>query len=273
MLEFLDYKIVVVSDYSLSVLGIVGVFITLVLTKIILLIIQKYTKKRVVHLGIDEGRFHSLYMIISYFLWTLCILLCLNLLGVKIGVILAGSAALLVGIGFGLQNIFSDFVAGFVILFEGTVEIDDIVDVDGIIGRVKKITLRQTSIETQNDYLIHVPNHKFTGENVINWSHGRVESRFSVNVSVAYGSDTKLVNQLLMNCVLNHQSIMKTPSPFVRFNDFGDSSLNFQIFFWSKDIFGIDHIKSEIRYGIDEEFRKGKIQIPFPQRDVHIFNK
>lgn len=269
--EILEYKIIAISSYSLSIGSIIGIIITLLLTKLFLVVFVKATKKRANKLKIDEGRYHSLFKIISYLVWTFSILICLNLLGVEIGVILAGSAALLVGVGFGLQNIFSDLVAGFVILFEGTIEINDVVEVDGIIGKVHKITLRQTTIITQNDYSILVPNHKFTGENVINWSHDNDKSRFSIDVGVAYGSDKEIVTQTLLKCAYENNSVEQTPSPFVRFNNFGESSLDFQLFFWSKDTFRIEHIKSELRYSIDTAFSKNNIQIPFPQRDVHLF--
>ena len=121
--------------------------------------------------------------------------------------------------------------------------------------------------------MILVPNHKFTGDNVVNWTHNIDLSRFHVSVGVAYGSDTDLVTKVLMDCVTNHPSIEKSPYPFVRFENFGESSLDFKVFFWSKNAFAIDNIKSQVRYKIDEAFRKHKIQIPFPQRDLHIIRE
>lgn len=270
MSKLLDYNIVAFNDYKLTVGGIIGVLITLLLTKIILVLILKSTKKRARRLKLDPGRFHSIFLIIRYLVWTFSFLLCLNLIGIKVGVILAGGAALLVGIGFGLQNIFSDLVAGFVILLEGTIEINDVVELNGIVGKVKKITLRQTQVITQDDYTILVPNHKFTSENVINWSHDHEIARFSIDVKVAYGSNTELVLKTLMECMLTHPSIEKSPYPFVRFNNFGESSLEFKMFFWSKNIFNINNVKSDIRYKIDQSFRKNNIKIPFPQRDLHV---
>lgn len=270
MSDFLNYVIIAVSNYKLTIGGIFGIILTLILTKVILTLILKATKRRARRLKLDPARFHSIFLIIKYLLWTFSLLICLNLIGVKVGVILAGGAALLVGIGFGLQNIFSDFVAGFVILLEGTIEIHDIVEVNGIVGRVNKITLRQTEVVTQDDYTILVPNHNFTSENVINWSHNNDIARFNVNVGVAYGSDTELVVKILMHCMTSHPSVEKSPYPFVRFNNFGDSSLDFQLFFWSKNVFGIENVKSDLRYKIDQSFRKNNIQIPFPQRDLHI---
>ena len=95
-------------------------------------------------------------------------------------------------------------------------------------------------------------------------------TRFSVDVGVAYGSDTKLVTQILLDCANRNKNISVNPKPFVRFNNFGDSALEFQIYFWVEESFWVENIKSELRYSIDEEFRKNGVQIPFPQRDVHI---
>lgn len=272
MFSFLDNEIITVGTYKLTIGGVFGIIITLMLTKVILVLILKSTKRRAKRLKLDPGRFHSIFLIVRYLVWTFSILICINLAGVDVGVILAGGAALLVGIGFGLQNIFSDLVAGFVILLEGTIEIQDVVEVDGVVGRVTKITLRQTEVITRDDYTILVPNHKFTSENVINWSHNNDISRFNVQVGVAYGSNTELVLKILMECMISHPSIAKSPYPFVRFNDFGDSSLDFQLFFWSKNVFGIENVKSDLRYKIDQSFKKNNIKIPFPQRDLHVIS-
>lgn len=270
MFSFLDYEIITMSNYKLTIGGILGVILTLVITKVILVLILKTAKRRGKRLKSDPTGFHSVFLIIKYLIWTFSLLICLNLFGVKVGVILAGGAALLVGIGFGLQNIFADLVAGFAILLEGTIEVQDVVEVDGVIGRVSKITLRQTEVITRDDYTILVPNHKFTAENVINWSHNNEVSRFHVNVGVAYGSDTELVLKTLMDCMLSHPNVEKSPYPFVRFNNFGDSSLDFQLLFWSKNVFHIENIQSDLRYKIEQSFRKNNIEIPFPQRDLHV---
>lgn len=183
---------------------------------------------------------------------------------------LAGGAALLVGLGFGLQNIFSDFVSGVAILFEGTIEIGNIIEVEKVIGKVEKISLRNTQVITRDGFLIIIPNHKFVSENVINWSHHNNNVRFSINVKVAYGSDTRLVSNILLECVQKHSLALHKPLPMVRFEDFGDSGLEFKLFFWSKEVFNIEIVLSDIRFMIDKQFREHNISIPFPQRDLHI---
>ena len=115
-----------------------------------------------------------------------------------------------------------------------------------------------------------IPNHKFISERVINWSHNFNKTRFHVAVGVAYGSDTKLVKEALLECCRDMNEIFDQPKPFVRFTDFGESSLDFQLFFWSEYVFEIENIKSELRFRIDQKFREKGIEIPFPQRDLHI---
>ena len=141
---------------------------------------------------------------------------------------------------------------------------------DGEIGKVKEITFRTTKIETRDNIILIVPNSKFLDSNVINWSHIQKRTRFYVQVGVAYGSDVELVEKVLLESTNNHKDISKTPKPFVRFYDFGSSSLDFQVYFWTDKSFEVENIKSDLRFEIDKQFRKNKIQIPFPQRDVHI---
>jgi small-conductance mechanosensitive channel len=157
------------------------------------------------------------------------------------------------------------------ILFEGNLKVQDVVQMeDGTIGRVMEINLRTSKIETRDDYIIIVPNHRLISNNIINWSHMESLTRFHVGVGVAYGSDTLQVEKALLDCANDHPDIAAAPKPFVRFINFGDSSLDFQLYFWTKRTFRVENIKSNLRFRIDQEFRKNNIRVPFPQRDVHI---
>jgi small-conductance mechanosensitive channel len=126
---------------------------------------------------------------------------------------------------------------------------------------------------TRDGIMIIVPNHKFIIEKITNWSHNSESTRFKVEVGVAYGSDVERVKTLLLDCAQSHPKIITNKEdhkPFVRFVDFGDSALKFEIFFWTTDIFNVEHIKSDLRFSIDKQFRDNAITIPFPQRDLHI---
>lgn len=192
--------------------------------------------------------------------------------GLDITYFLAGSAALFVGIGLGVQDIFKDIVSGIFMLTEGTIRIDDILQIDGNVGKVTDIKLRTSDLLIRNGSTIVVPNHKFITEKVVNWSHNLSPTRFDVNVGVSYNANEKKVRDILIEIARQNPDIItskKDLKPFVRINDFGDSSVNYCLYFWSSNMFNIEDTKSEIRFDVREAFRKEHIEIPFPQRVLH----
>ncbi|MCK5170731.1 MAG: mechanosensitive ion channel, partial [Bacteroidales bacterium] len=264
--EILNYSLIETNNLHITVYNLLMVAVILIMTEIIIWILHRIFKKSIYPKpNIDIGKSHTIYRLIKYFLWITAILLVLQTIGLKVTFILAGSAALLVGLGLGLQEIFRDIVSGLILLFERNMKINDVVEVEEAIGKVKEIGFRTTKVETRDNIIHIIPNSKFITREVINWSHIEKLTRFSVNVGVAYGSDVRLVEKVLHDCAINHQKISKRPDPFVRFNDFGESSLEFQIFFWTDESFYVENIKSELRFEIDRKFRENKIHIPFPQ--------
>ena len=162
-------------------------------------------------------------------------------------------------------------MSGVAILFEGTLKVGDIVEIrDEIIGKVIEVGLRTTKIDTRDNIVMIIPNSKFVTDIVINWSHMEKKTRFRVEVGVAYGSDVEKVTKILLQYADNHSNISTSPKPFVRFKNFGESSLEFQLLFWTTDTFSVENIKSQIRYKINAAFKVQGVQIPFPQRDIHI---
>ena len=269
--EFLNHIIVATKDFDITVYELLTVLLILFITYIFIRILQRIIHRREKIKLFDSGRSHAILQIIKYILWITAIVVSLQTLGIKLTLLLAGSAAILVGLGLGLQQIFQDIMSGIAILFEGTLKVGDIVEIqDDIVGRVIEIGLRTSKIETRDNIMMVVPNSKFVTDIVINWSHMEKRTRFHVNVGVAYGSDVEKVTRILLDCADRHEKISKTTKPFVRFKDFGDSSLDFQLFFWTTETFQVENIKSEIRYEINALFKEQGVQIPFPQRDVHI---
>jgi len=269
--DIFEYSIVNTEKINITVYNLVATILILIVTRIIIGIIHKIFKRKIYpNKNIEFGKSNTIYQLIKYILWVIAIVLSLETIGIKITFLLAGSAALLVGLGFGLQQIFRDIVSGLFILFEGNLKANDVVELEGEIGRVKEIGFRTTKIESRDNIILIIPNSKFIDGKVINWSHIQKRTRFHVQVGVAYGSDVNLVKKVLAECALNHNDVTKTPKPFVRFSDFGDSSLDFQLFFWTDRAFEVENIKSDLRFTIDNKFRENKIQIPFPQRDVHM---
>ena len=270
--EFLEYSLLTTDNFSLTVAHILAAVLAFILAKFFkwfinhILLERFFIKKK-----IDEGRQHALKQFSTYIIYTLAVFVILEILGIS-SMIWASSAALLVGIGLGLQDTFKDLISGIVILVEGTVEIGDIIEVDGIVARVNIVGLRTSLVETRDRVVILIPNSKLVIEKVTNWSHNNSPTRFNIKVGVAYGSDLKLVSELLLRAVQTHPKVLDKPNPTYQFKNFGDSSLDFELYFFSEEFFRIEMVKSEIRMEIDRLFRENGVQIPFPQRDLWLRN-
>lgn len=265
--EILNFSLIEVDKYQLKV----STIILLTLFVLLVFVFLKFLKKLINRsTNFDQGKKYSIYNLVKYFTLVLSIVFSLQIVGVDVSVLIAGSAALLVGIGFGLQNVFSDFISGIIILVDASVKVDDVIELDGLIGSVSEINFRTTTVMTRDEKYIIIPNSQLTSSQLINWSHRKITSRFEVTVGVDYSSDVEKVIKLLEEAVNQHPKVLSDPKPFVRFTDFADSSLNFTVLFWSDDLFRIENVKSEIRIEIFKLFKKNGIQIPFPQRVVHI---
>ncbi|MBL4755030.1 MAG: mechanosensitive ion channel [Flavobacteriales bacterium] len=270
--DALEFKIIELDTFSFSVYQIIMILVVYFLAKSTMWATKKFIQQEALKQKVGEGRQHALVQIVKYIIIVIAVVLILESIGVQVTILLAGSAALLVGLGFGLQQMFNDFISGLILLFEGTIKVGEVVEVDGIVGRVIRIGLRTSELETRDNIMMIIPNSRFTSETVINWSHNQQFTRFRISVGVAYGSDTKLVRSVLLECAEEHNYVAKKPQPRVRFIDFGDSSLNFELLFFSDNMFRIERVKSDIRFMVDQKFRSNGIQIPFPQRDIHIIS-
>ena len=221
----------------------------------------------------DLAKKYTIYSLIKYFILVFSIAIGFQIVGFSLTVLLTGSAALLVGIGLGLQNLFSDFISGIILLLDSTVKVNDIIDVNGLVCKVLEINLRTTTVLTRDDKYIILPNSHLTRNQLINWTHSEIASRFEVTVGVDYSSDIDQVMKILLEAANSKEEILKDPAPFVRFTDFAESSLNFSVFFWSEEVFRVENLKSELRVMISGMFKANNIQIPFPQRTVHLHHE
>ncbi len=269
--ELLHFVLVKNEKFNITVGGLVVAAIVIIATYIGLQIIRyllwRYLKKK----NLEKGGLYSIFKLIKYFVWVLVIVALLETVGMKISVLLAGFAALLVGVGLGIQQLFSDVTSGVLLLFERNLQLNDVIQMeDGTVGKVIDIGIRTSKLKTRDDIVMVIPNSKFIMDRIINWSHSEQITRFNVKVGVAYGSDVKLVTKVLLECAHEEDQITKEPPPFVRFIDFGDSSLDFQLYFWVTNSFRVENIKSNLRYLINQKLRDNNITIPFPQRDVHL---
>ena len=265
-----NYPLLEFGETSINVYNLVGLLVIFIVTKIILWLLKRIIKQRISIKKFDAGRGMAIFQIAKYVIVTGAILFAIDSLGINIGLLLAGSAALLVGVGLGLQQTFNDLISGVILLFEGSVTVGDIVEVNGIVAKVKEINIRVSKIETREGISILVPNSKLTMDYVINWSHNRNDTRFAIKVGVAYGSDVEKVRSILEETASKHPDVTSNPAPNARFKDFGDSALMFELIYWTADMFTIEQIKSDLRFEIDKQFRVQGITIPFPQRDIHV---
>jgi len=219
---------------------------------------------------VDGGKSYAIIQVVKYILYTIAVLVALQAIGINFSLLIGGTAALLVGIGLGMQKTFMDWFSGIILLTEGAVEVGDIILINGDVATVKAIGIRSSKVETRDQTVIIIPNAKLVEENVVNWSNNHKPTRFHINVGVAYGSDIRLVEKVLIQAASEHQSVLKRPPVQVQFLDFGESSLDFRVLFFSNEFFRTEFMKSDIRFRIVELFKENGIFIPFPQRDVWI---
>ena len=191
-------------------------------------------------------------------------------IGLSLSAVLAASTVLLVGIGFGLQNIAQNFISGLIVLFEQPVRPGDFIKVGDAYGVVAAIGLRATRVVTRDQVTIIVPNSELVSTQVVNHSIPTANLRIAIAVGVAYGTDAELVRKTLLAVPAGYAQVLAEPKPEVRFEDFGDSSLSFSLLVWIADPGEDRRVSSELRFEIERRFRAAGIEIPFPQRDLHI---
>ena len=267
--EFLEYEIFSIGDYSIKVSKIVTIVLILIATYLVLWLIKKalYSKK---FSKTDPGTSYALYQIIKYIIWVITLGIILEAIGIKVTLLLAGSAALLVGVGLGLQQTFNDIISGIILLSERSIKIGDVLDIDGDVVKIQSIGLRTSKALNRDDISIIIPNSLITTSKVINWSHQSNKTRFRIEVGVAYGSDVDLVIKILEESAKSYPDISSKDMVEARLMNFGSSSLDFHLLFFSKNIFRISKVKSDIRRIICQKFEENNIVISFPQLDVHL---
>ncbi|MEJ2112552.1 MAG: mechanosensitive ion channel [Flavobacteriaceae bacterium] len=268
--RFLELELFSIGNYKLRIYNIIILLLIFIATKFLLWLIKKALSRRAKFKKLDAANTYALFQIIKYVLWVIAISLALESIGVEITVLIAGSAALLVGVGLGLQQTFNDIISGIILLSEKSIKINDILEIDGDIVKIQEIGLRTSKALNRDDISIIIPNSLITTSKVINWSHQSKKTRFKIDVGVAYGSDVDLVIKVLEECVIGNPDVINSELAEGRLMNFGSSSLDFQLFFFSKNIFRIEKAKAEIRRTIDRKFRENNIVIAFPQLDVHL---
>ncbi|MCH8170523.1 MAG: mechanosensitive ion channel family protein [Bacteroidetes bacterium] len=273
--DFLNIHIVTIGGNHLTLWTIIYflflAFILLYFTKKLKnWIVHKLLKKSKIDIGVRL----AVGTIIRYLILTLGFIIVIQTVGIDLSTLTILFGALGVGIGFGLQNITNNFVSGIIILFERPIKVGDRIELEDIEGDVIKISLRSTTIVTNDNISVIVPNSKFISSTIINWSHNDRNVRFNIPVGVSYGSDPEKVKSLLLEVAEGENTVLKNPLPDVIFNEFADSSLNFSLRVWTqKHITTPQVLKSKLYFQIFKIFKENGIEIPFPQRDVHLIEK
>jgi small-conductance mechanosensitive channel len=221
--------------------------------------------------GLDRALQHAIAQIVGYVVLIIGIIIVLDNAGIHLGALTVFAGAVGVGVGFGLQNIASNFISGLVILAERPITIGDRVEVAGIAGQVERIRARSTVIRTNDNIRMIVPNTKFIDSPITNWTYSDRRVRFRVPVGVAYGSDVKIVRKALIAAAREHPATLGDPAPDAFLEKFGESTIDFQLIVWSEEMsLRPSRFKSDLNYLICKHLDAAGIELPNPQRDLHI---
>jgi small-conductance mechanosensitive channel len=272
METWLKEPLLKLGGWSVALWDILTFFTLLVL---ILFIAGKVRSWLVNHLllrtKLDHGGRHAVGTITRYVIIFIGFLIILQTMRINLTPLNVIAGTLGIGIGFGLQNVASNFISGLIILLERPIKIGDRIEVGKVEGDVLEIGARSTTVVTNDNIAIIVPNSKFITENVVNWMYTGARVRFRIPISVAYGSDVRFVEKVLLEVARENPDVLDDPPPVVRFLEFGDNGLLFELRPWSTSLV---HRKgkliSSINFAIHEKFKEHHIEIPFPQRVVHI---
>jgi small-conductance mechanosensitive channel len=229
--------------------------------------------KRFRRLSNMHGNTAHLLQRLSFYLFVIIIvLIALPIAGIPITIFTVLGGAFAIGVGFGAQNLFNNLISGLILMLEKPIRIGDIIEVSGTEGRVEEIGNRCVRVRRGDGIDLIVPNSRFLEDTVINWTLHDGHVRGTVAVGVAYGSDTARTRELLLEAAKSNPRVLQTPPASVIFEDFGDNSLVFQLLFWSEVARPLDlrRLKSELRFRIDELFKEARIEIAYPQRDLHL---
>lgn len=268
-------KIFSIGDSEISLFLIIILLFIITFTNSLAKLLKKFLLPNIYEkYQLEKGIRYTFNSIFQYFILVVVILISLATLGIDLSSLAVFASVLGVGIGFGLQNIASNFISGIILLFERPIKVGDRVLVDDIIGDVIEIKMRATVVKTLNNEHMIIPNSFFLEEKVMNRSYGDSKVRVTIPVGVSYSSDVLLVRDLLIEVVKKQaeetKDILLYPKPTVNFLGFGDSSLDFELFVWVKDPYNSRSIKSDIRFEIIKIFRENNIEIPFPQTDLNM---
>ena len=257
-----------IGQYKVLLGGALGAVSLVVLAFVFMAVLRSGMDRRARRDPQQRSRLYSARLLVKYILWVVVLVGCMAMLRIDVTFLLAGSAAVLVALSLGIQQTFNDVFSGIILLVEGTIRVGDVLELGPLVGRVKDIHLRTSTIYSHEGMNVIVPNRRFINENVVNWSHNALETRFSLSLGVAYGSNEEQVSNLLLASANVHPQVITDDDAHpvsVRLINFGASTLDFEILFWSRNAFNIEQTKSEIRFTVLKHLRNAGIAALAPR--------
>ena len=259
------------NQFSLaSIIFLIGLLLTVFFSSRALS--EWINRRLLMSLGFDTGTRETIAALIGYVLAGLGFVVVLQTAGIDLSSLAVLAGVLGIGLGFGFQNLVSNFVSGLTLLFERPIQVGDFIEVSGLLGTVEKIAIRSTTVRTLDGIFVIVPNNRFVENNIINWSYRDPQSRIHIPIGVAYGTSSVLVTEVLLNAARSEPRVLSYPAPKVWLKDFGDSALKFELLVWIDKPQDVEVIKSALNFLIEQELRQRHIEIPVPQRDLKIRN-
>lgn len=261
-----------VGETRLTIGLFLGLTVSIVLVFVISELARRFLANKVLaRYKIEVGIRQSIASFFKYLLIIIGLITILQNSNVDLSALGILAGAIGVGIGFGLQNITNNFISGLIILLERPIKVGDRIEVDEVYGDVEKISTRSTTILTNDNISIIVPNSQFIDNSVINWSHNDSNIRFNIPVGVSYKEDPEKIRRILLEVVKEYPGVLTKPQPDVLFDKYNDSSIDFNLRVWTTEYTNKPNVlKSQLYYAIFKKFKEENIEIPFPQRDLHI---
>lgn len=268
--DILEFRIFSVDDFHISVYNILLIAILYFSARLITTIIRLFIQRNLSQKGwIDEGKQYTIIVLVQYFVYFFFVIIAVRSLGINLTALLVSFSALLVGLGLALQKFFGDIIGGLVILFEGTVKVGEIIEIEKITAKVIEINLRATKIKTRDGNIYVVPNSKITSESVNNLSLNKKATRLNITFFVSHQNDVAQVKHILYEAAMNHRMTDHRKHANVLFEDLNEKGIHLILQFYTTYMWDIPSIKSDIRYTVYDQFRKQNIMIPF-ERDKTI---
>jgi len=260
------------GDLAVTPSLLIGAFFYIVFLAVVTRVTRRVARRHVIdHTSLDVGQKFALEKGLGYIVFLLGLIIGLQSMNINLSSLAVIGGALGIGIGFGLQSIARNFISGLILLIERPIKVGDRVEVGELNGDAVHLGARATWIRTNDNIVVIVPNSEFIENRVTNWTANDRQVRFSVPLGVSYGSDPEHVREVLLRAAVAHPDVLESPKPDVIFVGFGDSSLDFELRVWTtRQVQTPQVIRSELYFHIFKAFREEKIEIPFPQRDLHL---